>query len=82
MTPYAGTRRLAKAAATYLAALAFPVVYLCSLYVGATWPTALLRGVLSSLLAGIAGKFLFFPLADALLSALAQAEWKRREGDE
>lgn len=68
-----GTKKLAKSVAVYFSCLSFPAVYLISAYVGASWSTALLRGVTASLAIYYLGPLLFFLLADTLLTAITDA---------
>ncbi|MFQ5505647.1 MAG: hypothetical protein ACE5F1_12755 [Planctomycetota bacterium] len=77
-----GTRTLAKATAAYLACVAFAMVYLLSVSVGASWTTAVTRGVLCCAGVYFGGRLLLYPLADALVAAATEAEKKRREADE
>ena len=70
-------------AAAYLACIAFALVYLLSTLVGATWTTALTRGLVATAVVFFGGRLLFYPLADALISAATEAQQKnRKEADE
>lgn len=77
-----GTRRLARSAAAYAACLSFPLVYLLSASVGASGMTAVWRGGLAAAGVYFFGRLLFYPLADTLLSAIAESERRRREAEE
>ena len=77
-----GTKTLRRAALAYVACVAFPILCLLSLAVGCSWRTATVRGAVASVAGLIVGRYLFYPLVDALMAALAEAERKRREAEE
>ncbi len=79
---YQGTRTLSKAISAYLACISFPIAYLVSLGVGASWTTATLRGVIATLIVFFIGRVVLYPLIDTLLAAITEAERKRKEAEE
>jgi len=77
-----GTRNLARSAAAWLACVTFAGVWLLATSVGATWMTALFRGVASSIVVFFVGRLLFAPLADTLLAVLAEAAHRKKVEDD
>ena len=77
-----GTKRLALSASHWLACLAFPSVYLISIYVGASWDTALIRGLVGALAVRFLGPWLFYLLVDTILTALTESKLDDQEADD
>lgn len=77
-----GTKRLALSVSNWLSCLAFPSLYLISIFVGATWETALIRGLVGAIAIRFLGPWLFYLLVDSVLSALAESKLEDRETDD
>jgi uncharacterized protein (DUF697 family) len=77
-----GSRTLCRATAAWFTAVSFSVAYLVSLLFGASWKAATTRGVVIAICVWIIGRWLFRPLVDTVLDALAEIERKRREAQE
>ena len=68
-----------KSGAAWLASLAFCLVYLSSLCMGAAPLTIIKRAVLAAAAAFLLGRFLMHPLVEILFEALAERERKLAE---
>ena len=77
-----GTRSLTRTTAAWLASLAFPLTYLLSTWVGASWQTAVTRGSIAAAVAWFVARPLLYPLFDTLLAAMTKAEQAKREAQE
>ena len=81
-TSHEGTKKLALSASNWLSCLAFPTLYLISIFVGAGWDTALIRGIVGALAIRFCGPWLFYLLVDTVMSALTESKLDKKEGDE
>ena len=70
---------LKKSGAAWLASLAFCLVYLSSLLMGAGPLTIIKRASMAALAAFLLGRFLMHPLVEVLFEALAERERKLAE---
>lgn len=81
-TSQEGTRRLALSVSNWLSCLAFPSLYLISIFVGATWETALMRGLVGAVAIRFLGPWLFYLLVDNILTAITESRLEDGEGDD
>ncbi len=73
-----GSTELTRLATAYLASLAFGVTFLVATWVGAELGTALVRSTTAAAAALVLGWFLCAPVVDAVLTAMARDEARRR----
>ena len=81
-TSQEGTRRLALSVSHWLSCLAFPILYLISIFVGASWETALMRGLGGAIAVRLLGPWLFYLLVDSVLTAVAESKLEDRETED
>lgn len=79
-----GTQELSRIATGYVASVAFGFTFVAASAFGADGTTALLRAVLVTAAALVAGRLLAVPVVDAVLAAMArdQAQKPRGPGEE
>lgn len=73
-----GSQELTRQATAYLTSLAFGVTFLVGTFAGVDGMTTLVRSVIAGAVALVAGHLLAPPAVDAVLTALARDEAKRR----
>lgn len=81
-----GTQELTRLATAWFASIAFGITFLTATLRGVDGGTALLRGVTAGGIALVAGRLLAPPAVDAVLTAMARDEARRKaesgeEGD-
>ncbi len=81
-TGHEGSKRLALSASNWLSCLAFPSLYLISIFVGASWDTALIRGLGGALVIRFLGPWLFYLLIDTVMTAMTESKLEDKEADD
>ncbi|PIE22957.1 MAG: hypothetical protein CSA62_09480 [Planctomycetota bacterium] len=77
-----GSRNLCRATAAWMSAVSFSLIYLVSLFVGASWQSATIRGLGFAFAVWFLGRILLRPLVDTVIDVLTETERKRREAQE
>jgi hypothetical protein len=73
-----GSRELSRLATAYIASIAFGLTFLVGTLSGVDGMTALWRGVIAAGIGLVLGPMLALPVIDAVLTAIARDEAKRR----